>query len=111
MQGLPHESHLSFESNLPELSSQLDCRFTALLGVDPRLSESIQSQRYDLGKYIRYSTDWFAPHSKEFEEHSAKGGQRTWTVMVYLNAVERGGETCFKPLGRCFTPVKGLALA
>ena len=32
-------------------------------------------------------------------------------MMVYLNAVERGGETCFKRLGRCFTPVKGMALA
>ena len=31
--------------------------------------------------------------------------------MIYLNAVERGGETCFKRLGRCFTPVPGLALA
>ena len=101
--------HLS--QNLPELSSQLDRRFAALLGVDPRLSEPIQGQRYDPGEYFKEHTDWFAPYSKEFEEHSAKGGQRTWTVMVYLNAVERGGETCFKHLGRCFTPVKGMALA
>ena len=35
--------------NLPELSSQLDLRFAALLGVDPRLSEPIQGQRYDSG--------------------------------------------------------------
>ena len=90
---------------------ELDRRFAALLGVDPRLSEPIQGQRYDPGEYFKEHTDWFAPHSKEFEEHSAKGGQRTWTVMVYLNAVERGGKTCFKHLGRCFTPVKGLALA
>ena len=96
---------------MPELSSQLDRRFAALLGVDPRLSEPIQGQRYDPGEYFKEHTDWFAPYSKEFEEHSAKGGQRTWTVMVYLNAVERGGETCFKHLGRCFTPVKGMALA
>ena len=110
-QGLPHESHLSFESNLPEFSSQLDRRFTALLGVDPRLSEPIQGQRYDPGEYFKEHTDWFAPYSKEFEEHSAKGGQRNWTMMVYFNASERCGETCFKPLGRCFIPVKGLALA
>ena len=101
--------HLS--QTLPELASQLDDRFAALLGVDPRLSEPIQGQRYDPGEYFKEHTDWFAPHSKEFEEHSARGGQRTWTVMVYLNAVERGGETCFKHLGRCFTPVKGMALA
>lgn len=93
------------------LAEELDRRFAALLGVDPRLSEPIQGQRYDPGEYFKEHTDWFAPHSKEFEEHSAKGGQRTWTVMVYLNAVERGGKTCFKHLDRCFTPVKGLALA
>ena len=31
--------------------------------------------------------------------------------MVYLNAVERGGETLFRRLGRSFTPVPGMALA
>ena len=31
--------------------------------------------------------------------------------MIYLNVVESGGETCFKHLGRCFTLVKGMALA
>ena len=31
--------------------------------------------------------------------------------MVYLNAVEQGGETCFKRLGRCYTPIPGMALA
>ena len=31
--------------------------------------------------------------------------------MVYLNAVERGGETLFRRLGRSFTPVSGMALA
>ena len=97
--------------NRPELAKRLDQRFAALLGVDPGLSEPIQGQRYDPGEYFKEHTDWFAPGTKEFEKNTAKGGQRTWTVMIYLNAVERGGETCFKRLGRCFTPLPGLALA
>ena len=97
--------------NHPELAERLDERFAALLGVDSGLSEPIQGQRYDPGEYFKEHTDWFAPGTKEFTEHTACGGQRTWTVMVYLNAVERGGETCFKRLGRCFTPAPGLALA
>ena len=97
--------------NHPELAERLDERFAALLGVDSGLSEPIQGQRYDPGEYFKEHTDWFAPGTKEFNEHTACGGQRTWTVMVYLNAVERGGETCFKRLGRCFTPAPGLALA
>ena len=97
--------------NHPELAERLDERFAALLGVDSGLSEPIQGQRYDPGEYFKEHTDWFAPGTNEFTEHTACGGQRTWTVMVYLNAVERGGETCFKRLGRCFTPAPGLALA
>ena len=97
--------------NHPALAAHLDRRFAALLGVDPALSEPIQGQRYDPGEYFKEHTDWFAPGTKEYAQHTTSGGQRTWTVMVYLNGVERGGETCFKRLGRCFTPVPGLALA
>ena len=97
--------------NHRDLAERLDRRFAVLLGVDPGLSEPIQGQRYDPGEYFKEHTDWFAPGTKEYAKHTVSGGQRTWTVMVYLNAVERGGETCFKRLGRCFTPVAGHALA
>ncbi len=97
--------------NSPDLAARLDQRFADLVGVDPRLSEPIQGQRYDPGEYFKEHTDWFSPGTKEFDEHTRQGGQRTWTVMIYLNAVERGGETCFKRLGRCFTPLPGFGLA
>ena len=94
-----------------ELTQELDRRFAALLGVAPGFSEPIQGQRYDPGQYFKEHTDWFAPGTDEFLTNTTPGGQRTWTLMVYLNAVELGGETCFKRIGRCFTPVQGLALA
>ena len=97
--------------NHPKLAARLDRRFAELLGVDPRLSEPIQGQRYDPGEYFKEHTDWFAPGTDQYTTHTSSGGQRTWTVMVYLNEVERGGQTCFKRLGRCFTPLPGLALA
>lgn len=93
------------------LAAELDRRFAALLGVDPGLSESIQGQRYDPGQYFKEHTDAFAPGTEEFKIHTTNGGQRTWTVMVYLNSVEEGGETCFKRLGRCYVPMPGMALA
>jgi prolyl 4-hydroxylase len=95
----------------PELTRELDQRFAALFGVDSAFAEPLQGQRYDPGQYFKAHTDWFAPGTKEFEEHTRPGGQRTWTLMVYLNAVELGGETVFQRLGRAFTPVPGLALA
>ena len=97
--------------NHPQLAASLDQRFAALFEVDPRLSEPIQGQRYDPGEYFKEHTDWFSPITKEYATHTDRGGQRTWTVIVYLNAVERGGETLFRRLGRSFTPVPGMALA
>lgn len=94
-----------------ELAARLDQRLADLLGVDPGLSESLQGQRYDSGQYFKEHTDWFDPETDEFAFHANPGGQRTWTVMIYLNTVTAGGQTCFKRLGRCFTPVQGLALA
>ena len=95
----------------PDLAARMDHRLAALLGVDPSYSDPLEGQRYDPGQYFKQHMDAFAPGTKEFHEHTTPGGQRTWTVMIYLNAVELGGETCFKRLGRCYTPVPGLALA
>ena len=97
--------------NHPVLSRRLDKRFADLLGVDPRFSEPIQGQRYDPGEYFKQHTDWFSPGTQEFDHNTRNGGQRTWTVMVYLNAVESGGETWFQHLGQRFTPRPGLGLA
>ena len=95
----------------PQLAKELDQRFADLLGVDPKWSEPIQGQRYDVGEYFKEHTDWFAPGTKEYSTNTLNGGQRTWTIMVYLNAVELGGETLFKRLGRSFVPQVGMALA
>lgn len=95
----------------PELTAGLDARFAALFGVSPSLAEPLQGQRYGPGEYFRAHTDWFAPGTAEYVEHTRLGGQRTWTLMVYLNAVEQGGETLFPRIGRAFTPVPGLGLA
>jgi prolyl 4-hydroxylase len=94
-----------------ELARRLDERLVELFGVAPGYSEPLQGQRYDPGQYFKEHTDWFAPGTEEYTEHTNPGGQRTWTVMIYLNTVTGGGQTCFKRLGRCFTPVEGLALA
>ena len=98
-------------SSAPELARELDRRFAALIGVDPAFSEPIQGQRYDPGQYFKAHTDWFAPGTAEYADHTNPGGQRTWTLMVYLNAVEHGGQTVFGRIGRAFTPIPGLAVA
>lgn len=93
------------------LVTRLDQRLVALFGVEASFSEPLQGQRYDTGQYFKEHTDWFEPGTDEFATHTNPGGQRTWTVMIYLNTVHGGGQTCFQRLGRCFTPIQGLALA
>lgn len=110
----PADYRTSRTCHLPEthtaLSRVLDERFARLLGVAPELAEPLQGQRYDEGEYFKAHTDWFAPDTEEFAVCTVPGGQRTWTVMVYLNAVPEGGETLFNHIGRRFSPVPGLAL-
>ena len=95
----------------PEFIRTVNQRLSALLGVDLAFSEPLQGQRYDRGQYFKAHTDAFAPGSEEYQRHASVGGQRTWTVMVYLNTVQDGGETRFPVLGQCFQPHQGMALA
>jgi prolyl 4-hydroxylase len=41
---------------------------------------------------------------------AANGGQRTITVLIYLNDVARGGQTSFPCLDLEIRPVQGMAL-
>lgn len=93
------------------LIQRLEVKLAGLLGVDPRFAEPIQGQRYLPGQYFKPHSDWFAPDTDEFLQHTRPGGQRTWTLMIYLNHVESGGRTYFEKIGRSFSPFSGLALA
>jgi prolyl 4-hydroxylase len=93
------------------LVQRLENQLAELLGVDPSFTEPIQGQRYLPGQYFKSHSDWFAPDTDEYRQHTQPGGQRTWTLMIYLNHVESGGRTYFEKIGRSFIPFPGLALA
>jgi len=83
----------------------IDDRICKLIGIDKAYSEVIQGQYYEVGQEFKAHTDFFDPH--EFDTHCETQGQRTYTVMIYLNDVEQGGETCFKRIGTEFKPTRG----
>lgn len=83
----------------------IDDRICKLVGLNRAYSEVIQGQHYEVGQEFKAHTDFFDPH--EFDTHCHTFGQRTYTVMIYLNDVERGGETCFKHVDAEFKPVQG----
>lgn len=88
--------------------TNIDDRICKLIGIDPAYSEVIQGQYYEVGQEFKAHTDFFDPD--EFETHCQTFGQRTFTVMIYLNDVKEGGETCFDRVGAVFKPVTGKVL-
>ncbi|MEO1002343.1 MAG: 2OG-Fe(II) oxygenase [Cyanobacteria bacterium J06638_7] len=95
----------------PELVSKIDNRCSQLIGLDPVYSEPLQGHRYEPGQSYGGHVDWFSAKSPGGGAHLERLGQRTWTVMIYLNAVDEGGQTLFYRLGRRFQPELGMALA
>ncbi|MEE4199597.1 prolyl hydroxylase family protein [Erythrobacter sp.] len=92
------------------VARELEERLFALNGIDPAHGEPIQGQRYAMGQEFKAHTDYFEPHGQDYEQFCAVSGQRTWTFMIYLNAVEAGGATRFKVLGKTFQPEQGKLL-
>lgn len=86
----------------------IDSRICKLLGIHPSYSEVLQGQYYEVGQEFKAHTDFFDPH--EFETHCSEFGQRTFTVMIYLNDVEAGGETRFKHMDMELKPLAGKAV-
>ena len=82
-----------------------------LLGLPLELGEPLQGQRYAPGQEFRPHTDTFNPGGYDFLLHTERGGQRSWTAMIYLNEPEDGGATRFKTIGKTIQPETGKLLA
>lgn len=90
--------------------SSLQKRIDDLLGIDPANGERIEGQRYLAGQEFTPHTDWFPPGSSVGNHERKFGGQRAFTAMAYLNAVEEGGETDFPHLDIAIEPRPGTLL-
>lgn len=89
----------------------LEARLAQISGIDPRLGEPLQGQRYEVGQEFKAHTDYFEPASDDYARYCSETGQRTWTFMVYLNAVAAGGATRFKLIEKIIQPEVGKLLA
>jgi prolyl 4-hydroxylase len=86
---------------------ELEARLLALNGIDPAHGEPLQGQRYAEGQEFKAHCDYFNPGGQDWEKYTSVAGQRTWTFMIYLNAVGGGGGTRFKCIGKTFQPEVG----
>ena len=86
-------------------------RLAAYAGLDPLHAEPLQGQRYAVGQEFKAHTDFFEPGGTGFAEYCSRSGQRTWTMMVYLNEPGAGGATRFKQIDKTYQPEVGKLLA
>jgi prolyl 4-hydroxylase len=85
-------------------------RIDDTLGIDPAFGEPIQGQRYLPGQQFKPHNDWFYTSEKYWPSEDARGGQRSWTAMAYLNTVEEGGDTHFTHVGIKIEPKPGVLM-
>ena len=90
------------------LIQEIDQRICKLLGIDESYSEAIQGQYYEVGQEFKPHTDYFEEH--EMASHDNGMGQRTFTVMIYLNSLDEGGVTRFPEVATEFNPKLGMAV-
>lgn len=86
-------------------------QLAAYAGLDPRHAEPLQGQRYAVGQQFKAHTDTFDPHGPDYERFCASAGQRSWTLMVYLNTPAAGGATRFRQIDKTVQPEAGKLLA
>jgi prolyl 4-hydroxylase len=91
--------------------AEVERRISAFMGIDPTHGEPLQGQRYEVGQEFKAHTDYFEPSGADYSKYCTIAGQRTWTVMIYLNEVESGGATRFKALDKIVQPEVGKLLA
>ncbi|MGC9239884.1 MAG: 2OG-Fe(II) oxygenase [Acidithiobacillus sp.] len=74
-----------------------------LTGVPMACQEPLQILHYRPGEEYRPHFDGFSADAPALSH----GGNRQLTLILYLNAVEAGGETLFPELGLHFSPIMG----
>ncbi|HEU0043778.1 2OG-Fe(II) oxygenase [Sphingomonas sp.] len=86
---------------------EVERRIGAFTGLHPAHGEPLQGQRYGVGQEFKGHTDYFEPNGADFARYCSVAGNRTWTVMVYLNVPDAGGATRFKAVDKIIQPETG----
>jgi len=82
---------------------RLQARLCWLMGCEVSHAERLQVLHYRAGG--RYEA-----HHDYFERPAADGGQRLATLVVYLEAVQAGGQTGFPQPGLSLSPARGMGV-
>ncbi|MEN9669765.1 MAG: hypothetical protein RL018_42 [Pseudomonadota bacterium] len=92
-----------------DLVKKIEARIAEITGTPVPNGEGIQILNYAGGGEYRPHFDYF-PDNSGGRVHTAKSGQRTITVIMYLNDVKAGGATVLPEINLSVYPKKGSAL-
>jgi prolyl 4-hydroxylase len=93
------------------VTRRVEARISTLIGIEPAHGETIQGQRYAPGQQFKPHHDFFYTSEPYWPEQEKVGGQRTWTVMIFLNEPAAGGHTNFPKAKVKIAPKAGNLLA
>jgi prolyl 4-hydroxylase len=89
---------------------RIEEKISHLTMMPVQYGERIQVLRYGPGQEFKPHHDYFDRESIGGKEALENGGQRIATLIMYLNSVEKGGETIFPEIDLKIIPKKGDAV-
>ncbi|RAS21378.1 2OG-Fe(II) oxygenase [Paraburkholderia bryophila] len=89
---------------------KLDRRISSLMNWPVDNGEGLQILHYGVTGEYRPHFDYFPPDQPGSAVHTAQGGQRVSTLVIYLNDVPDGGETIFPEAGLSVAANRGGAV-
>lgn len=98
-------------AEVPEIMPLLD-RLATALALPVSHAENLTVLHYATAEEFQLHADgiWSGLDARAIEGFEVEGGQRLFTTMIYLNAVEEGGGTTFPKLGIRVDPAPGRLL-
>ena len=99
-----------FSRGETEVIERIEKRLAALTQWPIENGEGLQILRYLPGAEYKPHFDYFDPAQPGTAAVLRRGGQRLATLVIYLNAPERGGATIFPDAGVSVHPVAGHAV-
>ena len=92
------------------LCAQIEARIARLLDWPLENGEGLQILHYLPGAEYKPHHDYFDPAKAGTPAILARGGQRVGTLVMYLNAPEKGGATTFPDVALEVAPIQGNAV-
>ncbi len=92
------------------LCARIEARIAHLLAWPLENGEGLQLLHYLPGAEYKPHHDYFDPAKSGTPSILARGGQRVGTLVMYLNAPDKGGSTTFPDVALEVAPIKGNAV-